>query len=237
MIVLDTGDKGGTGKSIVCRFTVDYFIGRNENPLVIDTDTSNPDVARSYLNADKSGKNCEVLALNTDTEAGFTRLLDVILSTSASQRPVVINCGARDQIGKATFGPAIDALCRDEKLDLVVLWTLDAKQICVEQLRKFLANVAHKTAIIKNLGMVDDDPARFDFFSETKISKKLPSIFFPRLTNATIMALDTPRCHAVHELNDALTMGERYMARRRIETARSAIAEALQVATLYQAAD
>lgn len=46
------GSKGGTGKSMVCMALVDYF--RKAFPkdtlLLVETDTSNPDVGRLYKN-------------------------------------------------------------------------------------------------------------------------------------------------------------------------------------------
>ena len=42
------GCKGGVGKSMVALALVDYLLQRGEPVLLIETDTSNPDVWRMY---------------------------------------------------------------------------------------------------------------------------------------------------------------------------------------------
>lgn len=228
MIVDVQSVKGGTGKSVVCRFVVDHFIA--QNPLVIDTDTGNPDVARSYMTENGQGKKCDVLAIDTSKESGFGKLLDAIAEAAQSGRHVIINRGARNQAEMSAFGPALAAMSTDLGLDLVTLWVMDADKICVEQLYSFLKTMgnATRTIIIKNLGMTTDgDESRFAFVEETKTGKALPSVFFPTLPDSVMDALKSPVCKAVHELDDHLTMGARYLARGKINAAKKAIEDAL----------
>ena len=45
---LCAGDKGGTGKSMVAATLIDAFLQRGIEPLLVETDTTNPDVFKSY---------------------------------------------------------------------------------------------------------------------------------------------------------------------------------------------
>ena len=47
-IYLIGGSKGGVGKSIVSMATIDYLQEQGESILLIESDTSNPDVWKGY---------------------------------------------------------------------------------------------------------------------------------------------------------------------------------------------
>lgn len=43
-----SGNKGGVGKSMACVAFTEYLLSKGENPIVVETDTQNPDVGRKY---------------------------------------------------------------------------------------------------------------------------------------------------------------------------------------------
>ena len=43
-IIMVGGSKGGTGKSTVCSAVLDYLESQGKEPVLIETDTANPDV-------------------------------------------------------------------------------------------------------------------------------------------------------------------------------------------------
>ena len=47
-IYLVGGSKGGVGKSMVTMSLIDYLQGNGESVVLIETDTSNPDVWKTY---------------------------------------------------------------------------------------------------------------------------------------------------------------------------------------------
>jgi cellulose biosynthesis protein BcsQ len=68
------GSKGGTGKSLFCMALVDYFrkTRPGEEILLIETDSSNPDVGRLYANS--PGVVIDGLLLNEE-EKGWTAMI------------------------------------------------------------------------------------------------------------------------------------------------------------------
>ena len=97
------GSKGGTGKSMVCMALVDYF--RKTFPkdtiLLVETDTSNPDVGRLYK--ETKGVNLAGLVLNEE-DSGWMELVDEIDTTKAKH--VIINSMAASNLGVQTQGRA-----------------------------------------------------------------------------------------------------------------------------------
>lgn len=230
MVIYSQGVKGGAGKSVVARFALDHFISDGKNPLLIDTDTGNPDVARSY-GLENGGKGCDVLGYDSSKEEGFGEVLTAIYEAGQAGRDVIVNCGARNQEEMTNFGPALAAMCAENGLDLVTLWTIDTDTICLEQLVNFLDTMADsRVVIIRNLGLTDGDEAKFAFVDKTKIGKAVPSVYFPKLPDSVTELLKSPHCKAVHELEDSLSMGARYLARGRLNAAKKAISDALEIA-------
>lgn len=234
MIVYVQGVKGGSGKSTIGRFAVDYFIGKGrktgKRPLVIDTDSGNCDVARSYLSG-KEGKDCDAMAVDSSKESGFGEVLTAIYEAGKDGRDVIVNTGARNADEMREFGPALIALCADAGFDLVTLWALDTDTVCLEQLKKYLETMGDsRIVIMRNLGMVNGDKAKFDFVDKTNIGQAIPSVFFPNLSDSVTSLLKSPNCKAVHELEDSLTMGQRYIVRGQLAAAKQAIIDALAMA-------
>lgn len=232
MIIDINCDKGGVGKSTIARVIVHHFIQAGEEPVLIDIDTGNPDLARSYMNPDGTGKRCTVYAFDADTIRGWERMQETMLEATT---PVIINSGARNGASIRKFGPALDAMCRDLGTDFVTVWPIDADLMCLEQLSGYLETINHRTVIIKNLHMATDGSAEdFAFLEKTKIGRAIPSVFFPALTPAVMEAMKTPNCRAIHELEQCLTTVQRYMSRKCLAEAEKAVAEALSIAKPYE---
>lgn len=98
-MILVGGSKGGVGKSIVSSAVIDVLRQRGEKLLVIDSDTSNPDVYKSHH------KTIECMTLDLDRKDGWLALLNAAYNTDAT---VVINSAARNNQGVDTFGCPAD---------------------------------------------------------------------------------------------------------------------------------
>jgi MinD superfamily P-loop ATPase len=67
------GSKGGVGKSMMTIATVDYLLERGKNVLLVECDTSNPDVWNAYQNE----LECELVELNeADGWIDFVNMCD-----------------------------------------------------------------------------------------------------------------------------------------------------------------
>ena len=70
-IYLVGGSKGGVGKSIVTMATIDYLQTLGETVLLIESDTSNPDVYKAYRDSTRA----ELLDL--DEADGWIQLVNL----------------------------------------------------------------------------------------------------------------------------------------------------------------
>ena len=70
-IYLIGGSKGGVGKSLVTMATVDYLQERGESVLLIESDTSNPDVWKAYK------ESTETELINLDEADGWIQLVNL----------------------------------------------------------------------------------------------------------------------------------------------------------------
>ena len=85
------GSKGGVGKSLVTMALVHQLSQSGDDVFLIDADTSNPDVLKSYQNEIR----CEDVSL--DDADGWIRLVDICDENKGSV--VVVNTAARNNTG------------------------------------------------------------------------------------------------------------------------------------------
>lgn len=84
-IILVTSEKGGQGKSVVGKCLIDYAIQNNKPLNIFDTDSTNPDVYRTYPNRAQ-------LALLSESEAYQDYANSII--EAAVNTDVIVNCRA-----------------------------------------------------------------------------------------------------------------------------------------------
>jgi hypothetical protein len=131
------GSKGGTGKSLVCMALVDYL--RRTFPgdeiLLIETDSSNPDVGRLYSDTDGVSI-CGVLL--DEEEKGWVAMADYIDDTNAKH--IVINSMAASNLGVQVQGPLFEQSILNSGLNVNfnVFWVCNRNKDSVMLLRDFL---------------------------------------------------------------------------------------------------
>ena len=94
-LVIVTGDKGGTGKSVVARMLLDIYRHRNINCLAYECDQSNPQLFRHY-NKIPPG----VVALKLDERNGADAIQDNLKEFKPSVSLVDLPAGAADYFEK-----------------------------------------------------------------------------------------------------------------------------------------
>ena len=98
-ILLVGGGKGGVGKSLFSMAVVDFLGGTGREPFLVETDTSVPDVFKTY----KGTIDGELV--NLDEREGWIDLVNLV--ESRSDDTVVINTGARNQTGVTNAPPIL----------------------------------------------------------------------------------------------------------------------------------
>ena len=195
MIIYVGGAKGGVGKSLTSMLMLDILL--DQNPLLIETDQSNPDVGKAY------GSTVETLASDLDTPQGWSKTLTAIHEQQA--RPIVVNSAARNSDGVREFGSSFAEL----GVDMLLLWPINAQRDSLELLADFLDIVSpQRKAVVKNgyFGREGD----FELFDKSKMSKSLEVVYLPKLLENVANTIYSER-KALHQLAEGLTFGDRLL--------------------------
>ncbi len=154
------GAKGGVGKSMVSIGLID-FLRQTADPVLIETDIKNPDVAKAHMNE------IRVESLVLADQDGWVELLNYCAGAGG---PVVINsaAGADEKQG-------IDAL--EESLEsvgkkLVVLWVINRQRDSVELLRDFMGSIKNaEVHVVRNLYFGAEH--KFELFNDSETRKTI----------------------------------------------------------------
>lgn len=210
MVIFIGGSKGGVGKSLMAMIILNYFISKEEKPILIETDTDNPDVLKAYSTKTEDnefvGKNCDILTCNMDTDAGWEKLLDVI--NENPDRIIVINSGARNSMALANYGEVLNELP-----NFKTIWLINTKADSMNLLTKYMRIVHKPICVIKN-GFFGGDGDFKEFEGSKAANAGLKSVYLPKATEAVTNAIYTQR-KAIDELlnSNVLTFGQRMLAR------------------------
>jgi hypothetical protein len=128
-IYLVGGSKGGVGKSLFSMVLLDYLQNVEKECILIESDTSNPDVFKCY----EDSVNTE--AINLDVSEGWIELVN--LCDSFPKSAIVINTAARNNVGIVSFGGTLGELLNELGRKLVVFWMIDDKKDGAELLLDF----------------------------------------------------------------------------------------------------
>jgi hypothetical protein len=154
------GAKGGVGKSLVAMGLIDY-LRQTDEPLLIETDIKNPDVAKAHL------QEIQAESLVLSDQDGWVELLNYCAEASG---PVVINSAAGTDEKQG-----IDAL--EESLEsvgkkLVVLWVINRQRDSVELLRDFMGSIKSADVhVVRNLYFGGEH--KFELFNDSETRRKI----------------------------------------------------------------
>jgi len=183
------GEKGGVGKSFVCRAALEYLLKHQASLAVFDTDRSNPDVRRIY-----GDMGCRV-AVFSEGEKHEDKANAIY--NAAIEKRVLVNLPAQ------VFIPFRDWFARNELLEIAVedgvkfyYWFVcdggyDSLKLLAKSLEYFQDNVPH--ILVKNWGKCDDwEPLDNDEVLQSLISRyRVRVIDFPKfIGNADRNAID-----------------------------------------------
>jgi hypothetical protein len=181
-IYLVGGSKGGVGKSIVTMATIDYLQTLGETVLLIESDTSNPDVYKAYRDSTRAE------LLNLDEADGWIQLVN--LCDANPECVVVVNTAARNNRGVSAYGETLNSTLTELKRRLVTLWVINRQRDSLELLKQYRdafppsANTA--VHVVRN-GYFGDE-AKFELYNGSKVREAIEerdglSVTFPDLAD------------------------------------------------------
>lgn len=216
------GSKGGVGKTFVSIGTIDILLEHKEEILLIESDTSNPDVWKMYKDEIKT----ELIDL--DDANGWIDLVNV-----CDQNPnavVVVNTAARNNKGVTAYGETLNNTLAELKRKLVTLWVINRQRDSLELLKDYMEALPGSTIhVIRNSYFGDE--RKFELYNGSKIKKAVEdaggkSLTFPDLADRVSDDLYSKRLSITTAMKE-LPLGNRAELTRWRNEVRKTLGEAI----------
>jgi len=159
-IYLVGGSKGGVGKSLVSMAMVDYLQQHDEDVLLIEADTSNPDVWKAYKDTIRTD------LLDLDKADGWIALIN--LCDSNPDSVVVINTAARNNKGVSAYGVTLSSSLSELQRKLVTLWVINRQRDSLELLKEYMDTISDTIVhVIRNSYFGEE--RKFELYNGSKL--------------------------------------------------------------------
>jgi hypothetical protein len=174
------GSKGGVGKSIVSMAILDRLIEQNKAILFIETDTSNPDVWKSYKDATPNNA-----MIDLDNKEDWMDMINKLAEYPDSV--AVINSAARNLKGVIDFGKLLFRSLEQLNRKFISLWVINHQRDCIELLKEYMKTLPNeKIHVIKNSYFGNE--RKFDLYNDSKTRELIEtnggkSLTFPDLSS------------------------------------------------------
>jgi hypothetical protein len=222
-ILLVGGGKGGVGKSLLSIALVDYVSVTDGRPFLVATDTSVPDVYKTYggeIGADQ---------VNLDEREGWIELLNLV--ESHPEDTIVVNTGARNQTGVSNFGRTLRKALPQLKRRLIVFWLIDRKRESLELLSDFIETLPEATIIVVR-NMYLGTERKFELYNGSKMRAAIEqaggrSLNFPELADRVTDAMNKGRLTIAKAIEE-LSFGDRMEVERWRDECKEMFAEVIR---------
>ena len=203
------GSKGGVGKSILSMILADFLTkSKNRKIILIESDTSNPDVGKTFAHND----DVEVLSLSLDNADGWIELVNY---SEANKKDIVINSAARSGEAVEKFGGTLIGSLDELHRLLISFWVINRQRDSIELLKKYMDVVPGELHVVRNTFY--GEPQKFELFngSKTKIEaeKRGATIDLPDLADRVTDDLYSKRLSVAKAMKD-MPLGNRAELKR-----------------------
>jgi hypothetical protein len=164
---------------LVSMAVLDHLQKAGEKLLLVESDTSNPDVWKSY----REHVPCELV--NLDDADGWIRLVN--LCDEHRDSVVVINTAARNNEGVARYGVTLNSTLEELGRDLTTLWVINRQRDSLELLKEYLDTIGSTTVHVMRNGYFGEEK-KFELYNDSKIRSVVEerggkSLLFPDLAD------------------------------------------------------
>lgn len=222
-IFLVGGGKGGVGKSLMSMALLDFLHGSGRSPYLVETDTSVPDVFKTYKDAVAGGP------LNLDEREGWIDLVNLV--ERRRDNPIVINTGARNQTGVSNFGTTLSKALPQLGRKLVVLWMIDRKRESLELLSDFSDSIPEaEIHVVRNIYLGSEK--KFELYNGSKMRAAIEakggrSLSLPELADRVTDAMNAGRLTIDGALTE-LSLGDRMELERWRDECKEMLSEVIR---------
>ena len=219
-IYLVGGSKGGVGKSMVATALIDHLRERGESVMLIESDTSNPDVWKAHREALPNA------LIDLDKADGWVDLINACDSNPYCT--VVVNTAARSNAGVTRYGTTLESSLGDLKRKLVTLWVINRQRDSIELLKSYAEAISSGSLHVVRNGYFGDE-TKFELYNGSKTRTALEerggkSITFPDLADRVSDDLYSRRM-SIEEALQTLPIGNRAELLRWRKEVRKVLAE------------
>ena len=204
------GSKGGVGKSFMSIALTDYLARhKQKNVMLLETDTSNPDVGKTFSKDDT----VEVVTLQLDDVDGWIELVNLCDKTD---KDIIVNSAARSNESIAKFSGTLTESLSELKRELVTFWIINRQRDSIELLKKYMEVVTVGSLhVVRNTYY--GDPQKFEMFNNSKLRAEAEqrgvTMDFPDLADRVADDLYSNRLTVAAAL-EALPLGSRAELKR-----------------------
>ncbi len=203
-IYLVGGSKGGVGKSLVTMAVVDLLESMGESVLLIESDTSNPDVWKTYK------EEVETELVDLDQADGWIELVN--LCESRPESVAVINTAARNNTGVSAYGETLNSTLAELKRKLVTLWVINRQRDSLELLKSYMDAIPNAAVHVVRNGYFGEEK-KFELYNGSKLRKEVEdrggqSVTFPDLADRVSDDLYSKR-FSIAKASTELPLGNR----------------------------
>ena len=173
------GSKGGVGKSFVSIGLIDTLQEQSKDILLIESDTSNPDVWKMYKDEIKT----ELIDL--DDANGWIDLVNVC--DQHRDAVVVVNTAARNHKGVSAYGETLNNTLGELSRSLVTLWVINRQRDSLELLKEYMDALPNSAIHVVRNGYFGEE-RKFELYNGSKTRKAVEdkggkSLTFPDLAD------------------------------------------------------
>ncbi|WP_082149705.1 P-loop NTPase [Bordetella pseudohinzii] len=203
-IIIVGGGKGGVGKTMVCASLTDALMARGESVLLIESDTSNPDIYKMYC------EELETRLLDLDTADGW---IDLVNSCDERKdHTVLINTAARNNKGVAAYSQTLKNTLKELERELVTFWVINRQRDSVELLKEYMEELPDTRVHVVRNGHYGEE-AKFELYNDSKLRKQVEdaggqSLMFPDLADRVSDALYSQRL-SIRAALESMPIGNR----------------------------
>ena len=198
------GCKGGTGKSMLANGLLHYLLEKNKQVALVETDTSNPDVAYAYA------KEIPVRNLDLDKKEGWLDL--ITFCDEHAGKDIVINTGARNEAGMKAFHKIFSDSMKQQHFNIVMFWVINANLDSVNLVRNFMDIMPEaKLHIVKSgvFGNEDD----FEIYEGSEAKKMIEAAggqsgYMYKLANRVVTRFYN-QSESIGAMKKTMTIGDR----------------------------
>jgi hypothetical protein len=159
---------------------IDHLCMEGNSPLLVEADTTNPDVWKAY------SEEIETECCDLDDADGWIELLNLL--DGKPDKTVVINTPARNNQAVKAYGETLSTTLKTLNRKMVTLWVINRQRDSLELLSQYLETMQNsEIAVVCNLHHGSE--AKFELYNSSKIRELVEterhgkSLTFPDLAD------------------------------------------------------